>query len=455
VTTLRAVGATDVGRLRNVNQDHLLVGDGLWVVADGMGGHQGGEVASATAVESVRVAVATGGTDQLVESIAVANGAVLDQARGNAELAGMGTTLTALALVPATDTDGDVLLLANVGDSRTYLLPAGGELVQLTADHSLVAEMVRAGQLTEEEAADHPRRNIITRALGTGPTLDIDSWRLTPVTGDRYLLCSDGLCNEVDDISIAEVLRTLEDPAAAAEDLIRRANASGGRDNITVVLVDVVEADRSVDDHPGDRRLPVAADVANAEVAGADVAGADAAEIADADVASANADDPPVVYDAAADLPEPPLVGRRRRPGWRVVAFATALIALLGIAAVAIGISARGTYFVGMASADGDVVVIYQGKPGGTLWFDPTVVDTTDLPTDTLPVTARRALADGVQQSTLEGARAYVDDLRDQASRPAATTPTTSTTTTAPPTTEPASSITATPTTVAAGTPGG
>src|SRR5205823_5486211 len=146
----------------------------------------------------------------------------------NRDQRGMGTTLTAVALV---EEDGeDRLAVVNVGDSRAYLLQQG-ELEQLTDDHSLVAQLVREGQLTPEEATVHPQRSIITRALGLDPEVEVDMWELTPYRGDRLLLCSDGLTNELDDERIASVLRSVADPQEAANQLVQEANARGGNDN--------------------------------------------------------------------------------------------------------------------------------------------------------------------------------------------------------------------------------
>src|SRR5437870_10578968 len=152
----------------------------------------------------------------------------------------MGTTMTALALV---EEDGEErLAVVNVGDSRAYLLQQG-ELSQLTEDHSLVEELVREGRLSPEDAIDHPQRSMITRALGLEPDVEVDSWQLLPFAGDRVLLCSDGLTNEISDDRIESTLRRLGDPQEAADELVRLARDAGGGDNITVIVVDVVDDD--------------------------------------------------------------------------------------------------------------------------------------------------------------------------------------------------------------------
>lgn len=393
---LRTGAATDTGVVRTENQDHLLVTGGLWLVADGMGGHRGGEVASLVASEVVASAVADLGGHRLDDAVRRANGAVIDRALGDAELAGMGTTLTALALVAGADPSTDVLVLVNVGDSRTYRLAAGtSSVVQLTTDHSLVAEWEREGRITADQAATHPHRNVITRALGVDEEVEVDRWDLTPEEGDRYLLCSDGLTNELDDDAIAAVLVAFPDPQAAADELVERANAAGGRDNVTVVVVDVVEVVAPV----GGGRPQAAGQEAAGPVPGS----------------------PPTDSGSV----------RRSRFTWRVALFLGALVVLVGATVGAVAYWARGMYFVGAGGSDGGEVVVFQGQPGGVLWFDPTVVESTGLEVADLPLPERQRVQEGHVEVTLDGARRYVDTL---ASRIASTP---STSTTAPPTTAP------------------
>ena len=245
MTALRVGSASHTGMVRSVNQDACLVAEPLFAVADGMGGHAAGEVASEVAVEALRIN-AEASSEGLVRAVKVANRAVWEKGATDPSMRGMGTTMCAVALVPASDgtegdgTEGDALAVINVGDSRVYLF-RDGELDQITEDHSLVEDLVREGRLSHEEAKFHPQRNVVTRVLGMDEDVEVDSWRITPFTGDRLLLCSDGLFNEVDDRSIAGVLRRLSDPNDAAAELVRLANEAGGRDNITVVLVDVVD----------------------------------------------------------------------------------------------------------------------------------------------------------------------------------------------------------------------
>jgi len=238
--TLRWGAATDVGRVRKLNEDSLLAVPPLFVVADGMGGHAAGEVASQLAVaEFARLAEQpTVGADDLAETVRQANEHILSAGAERGDRYGMGTTLTGIGVVGTTD--GEQLAVFNVGDSRVYRFH-DGRLDQLTVDHSAVQELVDAGRLTPQAARTHPRRNVVTRSLGSQPGPAPDVWLVPPVTGDRYLVCSDGLTGELEDPAIAELLGTADDPQAAADELVRLALAAGGHDNVTVVVLDVAE----------------------------------------------------------------------------------------------------------------------------------------------------------------------------------------------------------------------
>jgi len=235
----RIGAATDVGVTRQINQDSYATAPGLAIVADGMGGHRGGEVASSIAAGEMVNRYVAPELDILVRGVEQANTRILDEAAANPNLHGMGTTCVALALIEVAD--GTALGAVNVGDSRMYRL-TGNVLEQLTEDHSLVEALVREGRITAAEAEVHPQRNIVTRALGVVEHVEVDSFHFTPKIGDRYLLCSDGLFNEVDAHGIATILATEPDPQAASVKLIRAANDGGGRDNITTVVVDIVAA---------------------------------------------------------------------------------------------------------------------------------------------------------------------------------------------------------------------
>jgi len=419
MTTLKAGAATDVGRVRQINEDRFLADETLFAVADGVGGHQAGEVASQTSVETLQRVFAEGEhtIGGLVAAAEEANQAVWQLAQASREKRGMGTTLTALALVQ--DDGEEQLGLINVGDSRAYVLQQG-ELVQLTEDHSLVEELVRDGKLSPAEAQVHPQRSIITRALGMEPHLQVDSWPLTPYRGDRFLLCSDGLTNELSDERIASTLRQLSDPQEAAHDLVRQARAAGGGDNITVVVVDVV-------DDGGRAEEASAALAASPEPQPATRLAAPPTAEVDLQHRSAR------VLAAAVAPPAPePAAGRRpalapappRRLTWRVAVFVVALLAVLGTAVWAVAWYARGAYFVGL---DGGQVAIYRGRPGGLLWFDPTIVERKQQPTGAELLPAQRIqLQNGHEVATKAQADRYVNNLRQEveALRPPPTTTT-------------------------------
>lgn len=244
MTLLRSGSATDVGKVRSSNQDVALEDPDLFAVADGMGGHVGGEVAARVAVDTLRASFQRQPTvEGLRRAVAEANRAVWREGQSQSGLRGMGTTLTATALVR--DPGGrQVIALANVGDSRAYVF-SRGQVIQITADHSLAEERVRQGEMTEAEAAVHPHRHILTRALGVASDVDVDLWELHLADGDRILLCSDGLTNEVGDEDIGRILASKRDPREAARALVRAAVEHGGNDNVTVVVVDVVSADET------------------------------------------------------------------------------------------------------------------------------------------------------------------------------------------------------------------
>lgn len=230
---------TDIGRKRQMNQDFVYASDrpvgnlpNLFVVADGMGGHNAGDFASrygvSVLVETVRKDSNFNPVKILRHGLEAANTLVLDQARKDAAMAGMGTTMVAVTVV------GHYAYVANVGDSRLYI--ATDKLEQVTRDHSLIAEMVRIGELTPEEARNHPDKNIITRAIGTAEEVKIDFFDVKLEPGNQIVMCSDGLSNMVPDEEIYEIIQ--EQKGNKAQKLIDMANANGGKDNITVIVVE-------------------------------------------------------------------------------------------------------------------------------------------------------------------------------------------------------------------------
>jgi len=235
--------ATDTGNVRPQNEDAYVASDQLFAVADGMGGHNAGEVASALAT-TLLLERAVGQTltpEWFVEAITSINRTIHESAAESTERRGMGTTICALALVnpQGETTEPQQVALANVGDSRIYLARAG-TFRQLSVDHSYVQELVTEGLITEEEARVHPRRNIVTRALGIDDRVSVDSWLIPLFAGDRFILCSDGLVDEVPTADIAALATQQKEPQIIADALVALAKRNGGRDNITVVVVDAI-----------------------------------------------------------------------------------------------------------------------------------------------------------------------------------------------------------------------
>jgi len=230
-------GFTDPGRKRRRNEDSFVIDPPLFAVADGMGGAQAGEVASRLAAAAFREFHDVDDLDpeeRLAAIIQEANRRIYERATGDAQVSGMGTTITA-ALV-----GGDALVIGHVGDSRAYRLRSG-RFEQLTDDHSLVADLVRSGRLTPEEADAHPQRSVITRALGTDREVDVDTFVVPVEAGDLFLLCSDGLTTMIEDDEIRDLLSATRDLEQAGKGLVKAANKAGGEDNITVVLFQLAE----------------------------------------------------------------------------------------------------------------------------------------------------------------------------------------------------------------------
>ena len=231
----RSTGLSHPGRKRRRNEDAWVCHPPLFAVADGMGGARGGEIASRVAATALGESVDGSGETRVVALIQEANRQVYDRAREDSDAAGMGTTIT-VALFE----DG-IVSIGHVGDSRAYLI-RDRKVDQLTEDHSLVAELVRTGRLSPEEAESHPQRSVITRALGTDPDVDVDSFSVEATPGDLFLICSDGLTSMLDDEAILDVVeRNRDDLDAAAKELVAAANRNGGEDNITVVFFEVAE----------------------------------------------------------------------------------------------------------------------------------------------------------------------------------------------------------------------
>jgi serine/threonine protein phosphatase PrpC len=326
-TPVRSTSITDTGRRRRHNEDAYVCEPPLFAVADGMGGAQAGELASNLAAAALRddTSEREGGEQRVDDLIQEANRRVYQRQSQDAAASGMGTTMT-VALVE----DGRVAI-GHVGDSRAYLI-RGGALEQLTEDHSLVAELVRSGKLSPEEAEGHPQRSVITRALGTDPDVDVDTFSVETKPGDLFLLCSDGLTSMVDDETILrEVERNRPDLGAAAKALVRAANKGGGEDNITVVFFEIAD---SAAVHERTLTLPPVE--------------------ADEEATLDELDRVPAIAVEDGRPPRPP--GRRRAPLFA----ALALVVLVGASGFVVWGLWR-SHFVG-AEQDGHVAV-YQGVP--------------------------------------------------------------------------------------------
>lgn len=337
--------ATDLGLVRRQNEDSFVGSSGLYAVCDGMGGARAGEVASEVACRVLTDMPKNAGAAELRDAIARANRLIRERSLADPTLSGMGTTLTAV-----TGT-GSPLTVAQVGDSRAYLLHAG-EFRQVTEDHSLVAEMIRRGQLTPEQAAVHPHRSIITRALGTEETAKPDIIELPLEVGDRVLICSDGLSGMVPDEELQGLLGAGTDPQETADELVAAALRNGGEDNVTVVVIFAVD---SSGDEPG----------AGAD-AGPEEDSLDASGVSTAGIDGANASGPsiqgvgedgfgPLVRTAGSGGRAGVLGGRRRL----VLAIAVAVVAAAVAASAFLAFNST-VFFVGTTEGQ---VALFRGMP--------------------------------------------------------------------------------------------
>jgi serine/threonine protein phosphatase PrpC len=302
---------TDTGRRRRRNEDAFVCEPPLFAIADGMGGAQAGEVASRLAAAALKESgAATGGEEQIYDLIQEANRRVYDRSSTDPTTSGMGTTIT-VALVE----NGNVAF-GHVGDSRAYLI-RDGRMEQITEDHSLVNELMKSGKLSREEAEAHPQRSVITRALGTDPDVDVDTFTIEAHVGDIFLLCSDGLTDMVAENEIFDLVdENLPDMTAALKALVKAANRSGGEDNITVVAFEIADTALVHDGETKENVVPEAG-------------------LADEDTLSEE-DDVPVIDTAEQDAHERRV--RRRHLRRRVVAW---LVLLLIVVAVAVFLYVR------------------------------------------------------------------------------------------------------------------
>ncbi len=343
--------ATDTGRQRRANEDSLLARSPLFVVADGMGGAQAGEVASRLAVDVFEEGLGdtTAPENGLAQRAGEANSRIHELSHSNAEHAGMGTTLTAVYVAP------EEIAIAHVGDSRAYRLRAG-ELERLTDDHSLVDELMRQGKITPEEAVDHPQRSVITRALGPEPSVEVDTRSYSARSGDVYLLCSDGLTTMLSEERLAELMRAHSHLRDLGEALIAAANEAGGRDNITVVLF------RLEDPSAPPQLAPETREQAAPAVDDADGRDDDAqAEVGAAEVRARSTTPVASVRARQPRMPAPASVQAGKRRRLRRMAPVAIVLVVLGLLASGAYLAAQSVYFIG-TNARG-LVTLYNGFP--------------------------------------------------------------------------------------------
>ncbi|HYN36298.1 MAG TPA: Stp1/IreP family PP2C-type Ser/Thr phosphatase [Actinomycetota bacterium] len=366
-----SIGAkSDVGQVREGNEDSYLVDEPLFVVADGMGGHLAGDVASSTAVEVISSHSDSASAEDpqtLAQLVRDANSAIWEKAKDDPALRGMGTTCTLVLF------DGSKAFFAHVGDSRAYLL-RDGQLEQITEDHTLVARMVQEGRIRPEEAEHHPQRSIITRALGVDADVEVDLISVDLQPGDRLMMCSDGLSSMIDSNTIATALKEQPDPQSAAEELVRLANEAGGEDNITVVVIDV--------DEEGSTRRSTAP--------------------------------PPPPPPTPARDPSGPLEPEEASPSRRwpkTLLISLIVLALLGGGAYfLIQYMRTSSWYVGLN--EDDLVTIYQGRPEDLFGIDlDEEVEVTDLKLVDLPENLRDNVEQGREADSREGAEEIVTDL--------------------------------------------
>ena len=334
---------SDRGRQRQGNEDSYFVRSPLFVVADGMGGAQAGEVASRMAVESFDHGLPDGApAEALAHVVEDANRRIHERSQADAQRAGMGTTVTAAYVG-----EGEVTI-AHVGDSRAYLL-RDGDLVRLTRDHSLVGELVARGKLTEEQAETHPQRSVITRALGPEPDVQVDVQAQQARDGDRFLLCSDGLTSMIPEARVKQILEGSGTLADAGRELIAAANDAGGRDNITVLLFRLEEV--------------AAATAAEAGATGEIEGGGEHRGAATMTLPAVSEDEAPAKRQAEpiAEAP-PPAAPPRKRRRRRIPGALIALVIAVAIVGAALWTASRAVYFIG-ADDDSQVVTIYRGLP--------------------------------------------------------------------------------------------
>lgn len=399
---------SDVGSVREHNEDSYLVKTPLFVVADGMGGHEAGEVASNIAVTTMEAhAPKSTSPEALAAAVIKANEAVLRGAQDGTGKPGMGTTLTAAFVFE------DEATIAQVGDSRAYLLH-DGQLQRITRDHSLVADLIEQGRLTEAEARFHPQRSVITRALGSDPHMQPDLYTLHVEEGDRLLLCSDGLCSMISDEDIEEILLDNPAPAHACDALVEEAIIAGGLDNVTVIVIDPLgdpPSEKDEDDIVEERVVGLPEDArADEEEPAAPAAAAAPVEAAPTQAAHASKSKPKKSGKG----------GKHHKPKHRgrMAPFVWALAFILILAAAGFGFYAfaQNSYFI---IAENGVVNVYRGLPGefagiSVSWLES---QASDIDVSKLTPMVQSNLKNGISVNSLDEANEKISEFRLQTTK--------------------------------------
>ncbi len=366
-----AGAATDIGQVREGNEDSFILDEPLFAVADGMGGHRGGEVASKLALETVESLFRDGRGSSLAEQVREANREVFARSMQDRTVAGMGTTLTAALL------EGSLVRIAHVGDSRAYLSRAG-DMRLLTEDHTLVHRMVLEGEITAEEAEVHPHRSVLTRALGVDVDVAVDEGTIDLRDGDRLLLCTDGLTAMLTETQIHEILSATPVPEDAAKRLVRAANRAGGVDNITVVVLDLTSEE-------GDEK----------------VQGGRAGGLA------------PLASPSPTPLREAPgpSSGTGTSSAGRTAVWSGVAVALLLLGLVGVRVYTDSQWYVGVSNGH---VAVYRGVPSSVAGFrlHHVVVETSIRAVDAEQLALYRDLADGITAGSRAEAEAIVEQIR-------------------------------------------
>lgn len=399
---------SDVGSVREHNEDSYLVKTPLFVVADGMGGHEAGEVASNIAVTTMEAhAPKSTSPEALAAAVIKANEAVLRGAQDGTGKPGMGTTLTAAFVFE------DEATIAQVGDSRAYLLH-DGQLQRITRDHSLVADLIEQGRLTEAEARFHPQRSVITRALGSDPHMQPDLYTLHVEEGDRLLLCSDGLCSMISDEDIEEILLDNPAPAHACDALVEEAIIAGGLDNVTVIVIDPLgdpPSEKDEDDIVEERVVGLPEDARVDEEELAAPAAADASAAAASTQATQASKTKPKKNGKGGKHHKPKHKGRMAPFIW-----ALAFILILAAAGFGFYTFAQNSYFI---IAENGVVNVYRGLPGefagiSVSWLES---QAPDIDVSKLTPMVQSNLKNGISVNSLDEANEKISEFRLQTTK--------------------------------------